>query len=167
PKGFIKEWLRDSFMKVYNEVSENGRLTVPMQQFWYVMRPDFKETKERYGYKWSCNSSWDDKKPLTLKRDTFHKYVRNYEKEELGKRLIYSSERGFFIEPHSNRKVDLETESINRYDPDLEQINNLLFVEKSGFFKLIHEDAELTKKFDIGMINARGYNVIAGRDLIE
>jgi hypothetical protein len=102
-----------------------------------------------------------------LDSDYFRDRVADYESEKLGKRVVHRDNRGFFVEPHSNKRIDLQTVDVEQYEPDLDKFDTLLFVEKTGFFKLIHQDFELTKKYDIGLINSKGYSTIAGRDLIE
>lgn len=166
-KGFIKDFVFDNFEDVYNKATDNGRFTITQRQFYYAMRPVFLDTIERQGYKWTWKSSIHKRKKLALEYGTFCSYVDDYEVNVLGERIIYKKDRGFFVEPHSDNQVNLGTESVRRYSPDLKQYNNLLFVEKSGFYELLHNEFELTKRYDVGLINSEGYGNNATRDLIE
>ncbi len=144
-----------------------------MRQLYYQMRPMFKKLLEKTDYEYSPNASFDPDKPpekfkkLKLRYGTFSKKVNEYEKEVLGRRKIFRDKRGFFVEPHSNEIIDLSTKQVERYDPPEKQFGNLLYIEKTGFFELLHKNFELTKKYDIGLINARGSAVGAARDLVE
>lgn len=173
PSGFIKEFVYRNFDKVYNKETNHGEYTLPMQNFYYKMRKLFSDLVERTPYEYSHNASFDkDKdsdeyKKLELKKGTFQKIVERYEEEELGKRVIYREKRGFFVEPHTNREIELSTKAVENYDPPEKQFGNLLYVEKEGYYELLHKDFELTKKYDIGLINAKGTAVNAARDLVE
>jgi len=170
PKGFIKQFVFDYFEKVYNEATANGKYTLLQRMFFYAINPYFKDLIESYNYEYTCDSSVEDKKLLELKYSTFISLVDEYERDVLGERIIYKSDRGFFVEPHSNRRVDLGTASVKRYIPDLsliEEYNNLLFLEKSGYYELLHNDFKISKKYDIGLIFCKGYGTNAGKDLIE
>lgn len=166
-KGFIKDFVFDNFMNVYKKATNNGRYTITQRQFYYAMRPLFLNTIEKRGYEYTWDSKAHKKKKLELEYSTFCSYIDDYEVNILGERIIFKKDRGFFVEPHSGRNINLGTESVRRYYPDLRQYNNLLFVEKSGFYELLHKDFELTKRYDIGLINSEGYANNATRDLIE
>lgn len=167
PNGFFKQFVHDNFEEVFNEATDNGRFALEMRQFYYAMRPQFEEAVEREGYEYSPQASLDNPKSLELEYETFTNNVDRYEEEVLGERIILRDERGFFVEPHTNNRIELGTTAVNRYKPDISQYGNLLFVEKTGFHDLIHEQFELTRRYDIGLINAKGWNTIAGRNLIE
>ncbi|MEA2053950.1 MAG: hypothetical protein U9O96_02355, partial [Candidatus Thermoplasmatota archaeon] len=167
PKGFIKDFVFRTFESIYNEATDNGTFTITQRQLFYAMRPVFHNTIKRYGYRYTWDSNHYKEKKLELEYKTFCGYVDDYEVNVLAKRIIYKKHRGFFVEPHSNRHVNLGTRDVKEYNPDLKQYNNLLFVEKSGFYELLHNDFQLTKRYDIGLINSEGYATNAIRDLIE
>jgi len=167
PKGFIKKFVFDNFMKVYNEATEAGRYTITQRQFYYPFRDLFMNEIKHLGYRYTHDSTFDTSKRLELNFDTFTTYLDEYEVKKLGERIIYKKDRGFFVEPHSGKRVNLGTASVEQYYPDLKQYGSLLFVEKSGFYELLHEEFELTKKYDIGLINSEGYATNALRLLIE
>jgi len=167
PKGFIKDFVFNNFEQVFNKATDNGRFTITQRQFYYAMRPVFLETVERYGYQYTWDSNYHKMKKLELEYNTFCSYVDDYEVNVLWERIIYKKDRGFFVEPHSERHINLGTKEVKEYYPNLKQYNNLLFVEKSGFYELLHKDFELTKRYDIGLINAEGYANNATRDLIQ
>jgi hypothetical protein len=88
----------------------------------------------------------------------------------LEERVIYRGNRGFFVEPHSERRVELSTKKVQQYDPApavSEECGTLLYVEKKGFYEQIHVEFEITKRYDVALICAQGYNTGAGRDLVE
>ena len=167
PNDFFKRFVQNNFDEVYDEATDNGRFALEMRQFYYAMRPRFEEAVERERYEYSPQASLDNPKSLELEYETFTNNVDRYEEEVLGERIILRDERGFFVEPHTNNRIELGTTAVNRYEPDISQYGNLLFVEKTGFHDLIHEQFELTRRYDIGLINAKGWNTIAGRNLIE
>jgi hypothetical protein len=170
PKGFIKDAVFDLFGAVYEEATEGGRFSITMRQLFYKMRPAFQRYAKRAGYKWKCSATPTDRKELALNYDTFTGYVGEYEQDVLGKRVVHRDERGFFVEPHSERRVELSTKKVRQYDPAAavsEECGTLLYVEKKGFYEQIHVDFEITKRYDVGLICAEGYNTGAGRDLVE
>ncbi len=170
PKGFIKDAVFDLFAGVYDDATEGGRYSITMRQLFYKMRPAFQRYAKRAGYKWKCSATPTDRKELALNYDTFTGYVDEYERDVLGKRVVHRDERGFFVEPHSERRVELSTKKVRQYDPAAavaEECGTLLYVEKKGFYEQIHVDFEITKRYDVGLICAEGYNTGAGRDLVE
>lgn len=167
PKGFIKDFVFRNFMDVYNKATDNGRHILTQRQFFYAMRKLFQDEIERLGYKWGRKSKTGGLKPLELKYSTFGQYVDEFEVQYLGKRIIYKKDRGFFVEPHSNIQVPLGTAEVEDYVVDLTQYNNILIVEKTGYYRLLHNDFQLTKRYDVGLINLEGYATNATRDLVE
>lgn len=165
--GFIKEFIREAFDDAYHDVSGGGVHMVLMRQFFYEVRPRFQDETERRGYEWTNDSKPGDKSELTLKYNTFTSVVSDYEEEVLGERVIYRDKRGFFAEPHNNVRVELSTEAVEKHSPNIGQYGAILFVEKTGYYNLLHSDFELDKRFDIGLIQAKGYSVDALRNLVE
>lgn len=157
PKGFIQDFVFASFMNVYNEASDNGKYILLQRQFYYAIRRWFLSCIEQEGYIWTTNNTLENRVPLELRKATFDQLVNKYEVEILDKRIIHKDPRGFFAEPHSNRRINLSTIEVKNYIPALLEYNNLLIVEKSGFYELFHNDFKLTKKYDIGMINSKGW----------
>lgn len=167
PYSFVKDFIFDNFMRVYNEATENGKYILTKRQFYYAMRKHFMAVIEEKGYKWKAKSTIYDRLPLELDSGYFAMQVGAYETKVLRKRIIYREVRGFFAEPHSGLRVDLSTADVKSYTPDLSQFNNLLFVEKRGFYEQIHNNFKLTKKYDLGLISSQGYATLALRDLVE
>lgn len=167
PNGFIKDFVYKNFMDVYNDNSCSGKYTVTLRNFYYSMRDLFMQEIDMLGYRYTRNSTPEDPEDLTLKYKTFTRVVDQYEREELRERLLYKEERGFFVEAHSNRRIHLGTAAVDKYIPDMEQYNSLLFVEKAGFYELLHEDFRLSKKYDLGIINCKGYATNATRNLLQ
>jgi len=170
PQGFIKDTIFDLFDQVYHEATEGGEYTITMRQLYYDMRPHFQDRADIKGYEYSCNATYADPKELEFKYTTYTKNLKKYEEEVLGERVVHRDQRGFFIEPHSNQRIELSTKQVNQYDPTdsvTTEYDTLLFVEKTGFYKQLHNDFEITKRYDIGLINSQGYSTNAVRDLIE
>jgi hypothetical protein len=165
--GFIKEFTFDVFEDTYAEVSSNGEHIVLMRQFFYKVRPKFLAEKDRRGYQWTYSSKPGDKTKLTFNYDTFASNVREYEEDVLGERWIHKHQRGFFTNPHAGGKVELSTQGVAKHSPDITKFGTVLFVEKTGFYEQLSTDFELDKKYDIGLIQARGYSNDALRKLVE
>lgn len=170
PHGFIKNAVFELFDRVYQNATEGGTYTITMRQLFYEMRPAFQSRVEIEGYEYTSGSTIDNKRRLELNYDTFTGYVDEYEQEELGERVVHRDDRGFFVEPHSDRRIELSTQKVTQYDPSdaVEmEYDTLLFVEKTGYYKQLHDEFEITKRYDIGLINAQGYSTTAIRNLIE
>jgi hypothetical protein len=170
PHGYIKDTVFELFEEVYNEATEGGEYTITMRQLFYRMRPAFQDHAERRGYRWTHTSTYHDREELSLVYDTFTGYVDEYEQDVLGERVVYRKERGFFVEPHSNRRVELSTRKVKQYDPApavREECSTVLYVEKTGFYQQLHKDFQITKRFDVGLLCAEGFATGAARDLVE
>jgi len=165
--GFIKDFVFNNFEDVYSVTSSDGAHSVLMRQFFYDFRPRFLAEAERRGYKWTYDSKPGDKKELTFNDETFGKNVDKYEVEELGERVVHRDRRGFFAEPHRNVRVGLSTQAVKRHSPNIGQYGTILLVEKTGFYNLLHNDFKIDKRFDIGLIQAKGYSNNALRNLVE
>lgn len=170
PTGFIKDAVFELLEPVYNDATEDGEYSIMMRQLFYELRPRFHALAERKGYEYSSRATLDDPTPLELNYDTFTGYVDEYEREVLGERIVRRDDRGFFIEPHSNERIQLSTQRVKQYDPtdavSLE-FDTLLFVEKTGFWEQLHNQFEITKRYDVGLINAQGYSTTAIRNFVE
>jgi hypothetical protein len=170
PYGFIKETVYGLFDEVYRKATENGEYSITMRQLFYKMRPRFNQLADRKGYEYKNESSYPDPDPLKLKYGTFTDNVAQYEEEELGKRVVRRDERGFFKEPHSNRRVGLSTHEVDKYEPsDVigTEYDTLLFIEKKGFYEQLHKDFKISKRYDVGLINGEGFSTTAIRSLVE
>lgn len=170
PKGYIKGAVFDLFPEVYDRATEGGEFTITMRQLFYKMRPAFQRRAKQDGYKWTCSSTPRDRTELSLNYDTFTGYVDEYEQDVLGGRVVYRKERGFFVEPHSGRRIELSTRKVQQYDPApavRKECSTLLYVEKTGFYEQLHKDFQITKRFDVGLICAEGFATGAARDLVE
>lgn len=170
PQGFIKNAVFTLFDDVYRQATENGEYSIMMRQLFYEMRPVFDELAKKKGYEYSCGATYENPKPLELNYQTYTDYVDKYEQNELGKRVVRRDDRGFFIEPHSNRRTELSTQKVQQYDAAEAvgtEYDTLLFVEKTGFYEQLHSDFEITKRYDIGLINSQGYSTTAIRSLVE
>jgi len=170
PKGFIKDAVFELFPGVYQSATEGGEFTITMRQLFYRMRPAFQRLARRQGYQWKCSATPRDRKELSLEYDTFTGYVDEYERKRLGERVVYRKERGFFVEPHSNRRVELSTRQVRQYDPApavREECSTVLYVEKTGFYQQLHKDFQITKRFDVGLLCGEGFATGAARDLVE
>jgi hypothetical protein len=168
PRGIYKKFVWDNFMDVRAWATDDNATRLEMRQFYYAMNKRFKAYCERKGYKWAYGSTFDDRIPLDLRAKYFSQtLVRNYEDEVLGERVIDRDSRGFFVEPHSNNKVELGTLDVEKYVPNIEEFGTLLFIEKTGFFNQLHTDYKLDKRYDVGLISAKGNANTAARDLIE
>lgn len=166
-KGFIKDFTYENIEDAYAEASDSGEYTVTQRQLFYVIRPWFYTEATKRGYEHAHNASYPDPEPLEFRYDTFTTNLKNYEENELGERLCYRDDRGSFVEPHSNADIDLGTAAVKRYEPKPDEYGNLLFVEKEGFYELLHKDLELSKRYDVGIINGKGFSTNAIRKLVE
>lgn len=170
PRGFIKDAVFSLFDDVYRQATENGKYSIMMRQLFYEMRPQFDLLAQQKGYEFTCNSSYESRTPLELKYETYTDYVEQYESEVLRRRVVRRDDRGFFVEPHSNRRTELSTQKVEQYDPAEavgSEFDTLLFVEKTGFYEQLHSDFEITKRYDVGLINSQGYSTTAIRSLVE
>lgn len=167
PKGIYKNFVFKNFMPVYNEATENGKYILTQRQFYYAMRRRFMAYIQRQGYQWRYESTIHNKIPLDLQFETCNNNLAKYEVDVLKRRIIHRDPRGFFTEPFSNQRVNLSTVEVKNYTPDLSEFNNLLFVEKSGFFELLHDSFKFTKRYDLGLISSQGWGTLALRDLVE
>jgi hypothetical protein len=170
PRGFIKDAVFDLFDRVYEQATDGGEYTITMRQLYYEMRPAFQNRIEAEGYEYTSTSTIENKRELELVYDTFNDYVADYEADVLGERVVHRDQRGFFIEPHSNERIELSTQKVNDYAANeavKTEYDTLLFVEKKGYYEQLHKDFEITKRYDIGLINAQGYSTNAIRTLIE
>lgn len=166
PPKFIKTYFFDNFWGVYNKATNNGQFDIEVRQFLYAMRAPLLNAAKRRGYKYSVAASVDDPKPFRYTDGRNRTLVGEFEEEQIGYRLIQRDERGFFVEPHSGKRVRLGSAAVDDYEPDLNQYNALLFIEKTGFIGTI-EQLDLARKYDVGVVNAKGYATGAARDLIE
>jgi hypothetical protein len=170
PHGYIKDAVFDLFPEVYAHATKQGEYTITMRQLYYEMRPAFQNRIEAEGYEYKPTSTIENKTELELVYDTFKGYVAEYEADVLGERVVHRDQRGFFKEPHSNERIELSTQKVNDYAANeavKTEYDTLLFVEKTGYHELLHRDFEITKRYDIGLINAKGYSTNAIRTLIE
>jgi hypothetical protein len=161
--------------KAYAKASDNGKLPVPIRQFYYAARQEF---IEKTG------------KPITY--ETFCLNVRKYEAayRPTDWRILYD-DRGHLVEPHTKKIVPLGTLAVDRYlrDTDANQHEWLdlpdtqhaltlstvgprnrcsaaLFVEKEGFAELLRE-AKLAERFDLLVISTKGQSNVATRRLVD
>jgi DNA topoisomerase VI subunit B len=170
PQGFIKNTVFNLLEPVYADATENGAYSIMMRQLFYELRPRFHAVADRKGYDYKSSASIDDPKSLELNYDTFTDYVDEYERDVLGERIVRRDDRGFFVEPHSDERIELSTQKVNKYDPAeavSTEYDTLLFVEKTGFYEQLHRDFKITKRYDIGLINAQGYSTTAIRNFVE
>ena len=167
PRDVFKRFVFKFFDEVYKKATNNGQYTITQRQLFYAMRPEFYKWCKAKGWKYKYNSTYFNRKELKLKYSTFEDNINKYEKDVLAERVVYKNDRGFFVEPHSNRNIDLGTASIKKFIPNLNEYNNLLFIEKTGFYEMIHNDFKLTKKYDVGLVCTQGFANNAYRDLIE
>ena len=170
PRGFIKKAVFDLLEPVYNDATEGGDYSIMMRQLFYELRPRFHALADRKGYEYSSRATINDPTPIELNYDTFTDYVDQYEREVLEERIVRRDDRGFFVEPHSNERIQLSTQKVNQYDPTdavSVEFDTLLFVEKTGFYEQLHRDFEITKRYDVGLINAQGYSTTAIRNFVE
>lgn len=171
PKGYIKSTVFRLFDDVYQQATDGGTYTVTKRQLFYEMRPAFQKRADRDGYKYKNSATPHTPDPLELDDEYFTEtLIPDYETDVAGERLCHREQRGFFVEPHSNREIELSTRKVNKYDPADAlgtEFDTILFVEKRGFYELIHKEHQITKRFDIGLIQAQGYSTIAARKLVE
>lgn len=169
PQDFAKRFVREHFDEVYEERTTGGKYSIRMRQLYYPMRDLFFEWCDANGYEHHPDAKVEEpnEPELTLNYNTFTTNVKAYEEDVLGERVVRRHKRGTFTEPHSNQQVELGTAGVNQYTPTLDEYGSLLFVEKTGFSEQIHNEFELTKRYDIGLVCTRGMSTIACRDLIE
>jgi hypothetical protein len=170
PRGFIKDAVFDLFDQVYAQATDGGKYTIMLRQLYYKMRPAFQNRIEIEGYEYTSTSTYENRRELELNYDTYTDYVAEYETDVLGERVVHRDQRGFFIEPHSNERIQLSTQKVSDYEPAeavATEYDTLLFVEKKGYYEQLHKDFEITKQYDIGLINAQGYSTNAIRTLVE
>ena len=171
PRGYVKNTVFELFDDAYRRATADGQYTVTKRQLFYEMRPAFQRRANRDGYEYKNTATPQNPKELELDDEYFTEtLIPKYETEVAEKRLCHREQRGFFVEPHSNREIELSTRKIEDYDPSDAlgaEFDTILFVEKRGFYELIHKEHQITKKYDIGLIQAQGYSTIAARQLVD
>jgi hypothetical protein len=95
--------------------------------------------------------------------------------------------RGHFTEPHTDREIGLGTVEVRSYleteitlgpavslagsqmyptHGPLNRYKTILFIEKEGFGPLL-EDAQIARRFDLGIMSTKGMSVTAARELLD
>ncbi len=165
----------DILPKAYVKASDNGRLPVPIRQFYYAARQEFIErTGTPIGYTTFCTNA--------------RKYEATYRPSNW--RILYD-DRGHLVEPHTKKVVPLGTLAVDRYLRDaaannstwldlpdmqhdlalptvgpLHRCSAALFLEKEGFAELLRE-ARLAERFDLLVISTKGQSNVATRRLVD
>lgn len=166
-RGFITETFDDIFWDVYETATAGWKYEIQCRNLYYVYREHFMDVAEEHGYRYSCQASVDDLKPLELDYDSWRdNHLAELEAEE-GRRLALRDDRGVYIEPHSGREIPLGTNTVRYFTPDENQQNQLLYVEKTGLKHMLRGEWELDKQYDIGAVLAAGQQTNAGRKLVE
>lgn len=167
-KGDLRDFCFANMIDAHAEASNGGEITPRQRQLYYEMRRRIRHWAEEKGIKYKFDAERPNPEPFELEDSYFFSVLSEYENEEIGHRIATREQRGHFTEPHSNLKIPLGTVSVNRYNPsETDDYGDLLFVEKTGFHEQIHQQFELTKKYDIAPIEGKGWSTNAVRDLIE
>lgn len=163
--------------EAYNETSDNGRLPATARQIMYKARP---QVLALTGGKIWKNSAY-------FTQTLLPNFVEAYPEITATWDVVYDA-RGHFLEPHTNRRIDLGTLAVRGYvndwsrgvtdsldvkiETDYPTVGHAnryrfaLFIEKEGFNPLI-ERADIANRFDIAIMSTKGMSVTASRTLVE
>jgi DNA topoisomerase VI subunit B len=173
----IKEAAFRVMEEAYNEVSDYGTLPANARQIMYKARP---KVLALTGGKCWKNSAYFTQ---TILPDFIEKYP-----ELTAEWDVAYDARGHFLEPHTERRIDLGTLAVRGYigrwendvsgDVSVEISTDVpthghanryryaLFIEKEGFNALL-DRAEIGNLYDIAIMSTKGMSVTASRTLVE
>ena len=129
--------------------SDGGRIPFPCRNLYYSIRtPVLNELggKLDYGY--------------------FQAVLTEYENENGYIKGLNRDPRGTLYHPHTGESISVGTQSVERYDRPKWTFENLLFIEKEGFFEAL-KAAKWPERYDCALLTSKGFSTRAVRDLID
>ena len=161
--------------KAYAAASDNGALPANARQIFYAARGEIMRLAEV-----------DVVDSGRFTQEFLIDYVRDHPEECAGWNVVFS-DRGNFVEPHTDRTVGLGTLAVREYlrgygkpaliqgsftDPKIEtrgpegRFNGILYIEKEGFEPLLNQ-ARIGRRFDLAIMSCKGMSVTAARELVD
>jgi hypothetical protein len=173
----IKEAAFQAMEEAYNETSDNGRYPANARQIMYKARPIVLAL--------TGDKCW--KKSSYFTQRLLPDFIENHSQLTANWDVVYDA-RGHFLEPHTNRRIDLGTVAVRNYVgnwtdkipdglsveistdfPTLGHVHRyryVLFIEKEGFNPLF-ESANIASRYDIAIMSTKGMSVTASRTLVS
>jgi DNA topoisomerase VI subunit B len=101
-----------------------------------------------------------------LKQGYFDKIVDKWEEEYgiIEGRLLDA--RGYLLEPHTGKKIELGTKAVSEYRIPLHLYETILYVEKKGLLTKF-ELGRIAERYDCAIMASEGYAVRAAKALID
>ena len=174
----IKEAACRVIPSAYLKASTNNTLPANARQIMYAARPMIAQLADR-----EIGGTFDKYFTQTLLPDFIAKRRPSW-----AAKVMFDA-RGHFIEPHTDREIELGTLEVRDYlgrirnhevaDPDFNVIEKhyptagpknrfgaILFLEKEGFAELL-KAVHLAERYDLAIMSTKGMSVTASRELIE
>jgi hypothetical protein len=130
------------------QVATGGSVDVNTRKVFYAARPLVQKLTER-PLEWS----WFD---------TLFAQYRMEHPEEC--RLVFTEPRGYLLEPHTARVVQLGQRQVEGYEFPSWLYGSMLYIEKRGVIPTL-QAARLPERFDLAIVAAQGYSTVAVRTL--
>jgi hypothetical protein len=128
--------------------SGGGRIVFPKRNLYYTVRRLIQRDT-----------------PEELSKTYFESLVKQWEEARGEISAMYCDSSGYFIEPHTCKRVPLGTREVEAYQIPDWQYGTILYVEKKGFHGLF-ANARLAERYDVGIMCAEGYSSEAGKLLL-
>ncbi len=174
----IKDASYQALEEAYMLASTDNTLPAKARQVMYQARPMVIELTGN-------DDPWPDTRRFT--QNLLPDYMKENPETTKDWDVIFDA-RGHFLEPHTDKTVDLGTLEVRQYlqdwqagdrraiEEDIERIfttcgpanrfRAVLFIEKEGFNELWRA-VKLAERFDIGIMSTKGMSVTAARHLVE
>lgn len=96
----------------------------------------------------------------------FQAVITDYENEHGYIAGLNRDARGTLYHPHTGESISVGTQSVERYNRPLWTFENLLFIEKEGFFETL-KAVKWPERHDCALLTSKGFSTRAVRDLID
>ncbi len=171
----IKDAAFSVMTKAYAAASDNGALPANARQIFCAARGEIMRLAEV-----------DVVDSGRFTQELLIDYMRDHPEECAGWNVVFS-DRGHFVEPHTDRTVGLGTLAVREYlrgygnpaliqglftDPRIStqgpegRFNGILYIEKEGFEPLLNQ-ARIGRRFDLAIMSCKGMSVTAARELVD
>lgn len=96
----------------------------------------------------------------------FQAVITDYENEHGYIAGLNRDARGTLYHPHTGESISVGTQSVEQYSRPLWTFENLLFIEKEGFFETL-KAVKWPERHDCALLTSKGFSTRAVRDLID
>ena len=100
-----------------------------------------------------------------LHLDYFRNLLKEYQQLCGSFPLVYAEPRGYLVEPHTGKRVDMGTREVAEYVLPENLFNKILYVEKLGLLP-VFQAAKLAERYDCAIIAGQGFAVDAVKELL-